>query len=78
MKERVTVQVADDHLDRTEDVARQLRAAGMEVDQVLGNVGIITGSIDSERRADLGEVPGVAGVESERTFQVAPPDSDVQ
>lgn len=61
-----------------EPVAEQLRAAGMTVEQVLGAVGIITGSIDAERRASLAAVPGVVAVELDRPVQLAPPDSEIQ
>ena len=61
-----------------EPVAEQLRAAGMTVEQVLGAVGIITGSIDAERRASLAAVPGVVAVELERHIQLPPPDAEIQ
>ena len=59
-------------------VAEQLRAAGMTVERVLGAVGIVTGSVDSERRASLAAVPGVVAVEPDRPIQLAPPDAEVQ
>jgi hypothetical protein len=61
-----------------EPVAAQLRAAGMTVERVLGAVGVITGSVDSERRASLAAVPGVVAVELDRPVQLAPPDSAIQ
>ncbi len=70
--------VGDDHLGDLNEVAEQLRSAGMNVDQVLATVGIITGSVPSVRRAALERTPGVAAVEDEHTFQIAPPDAEVQ
>ena len=61
-----------------ERVAERLQAAGMTVEQVLGAVGIITGSVDSERRASLAAVPGVVAVERERRIQLPPPDAEIQ
>ena len=61
-----------------EGVAEQLRAAGMTVEQVLGAVGIITGSVDAERRASLAAVPGVIAVELEQRIQLPPPDAEIQ
>ena len=61
-----------------EPVAEQLRAAGMTVEQVLSAVGIITGSVDAERRASLAAVPGVVSVEIDRPIQLAPPDAEIQ
>jgi hypothetical protein len=75
---KVTVTVADDHLDSTDALAEQLRAAGMRVDQVMGAVGIITGSVPPAHRSSIESLPGVAAVEDETTFQLAPPDAEVQ
>ena len=61
-----------------EQVAEQLRAAGMTVEQVLSAVGIVTGSVDSERRASLAAVPGVVAVELDRPVQLGPPDAEIQ
>jgi hypothetical protein len=74
MDERITVTVSDD----ADAVAEQLRAAGMNVDQILRAAGIITGSVAAGQRASLTDVPGVASVEVEQTFQIAPPDAEVQ
>ncbi len=78
MDEKITVTVDDDHVAQVAGVAEELAAAGMNVEQVLGMVGIITGSAPSERRAELERLPGVAAVETEHTFQIAPPDAEVQ
>jgi hypothetical protein len=78
MASRITVTIADDHLGRATEVADQLRAAGMTVEQVLGTVGIITGSVEAGQRASLQAVPGVVAVEEETTFQIAPPDAEIQ
>ena len=78
MTSKITVTVDDDHLTQVHDVAERLRAAGMTVDQVLGSVGMITGSVDPSKRPSVAAVPGVASVEEETTFQIAPPDAEVQ
>ncbi len=75
---KVTVTVADDHLAQTAAVAEQLRAAGMNVGEVLEALGVITGWMPAEQRATIEALPGVAAVEGETTFQLAPPDSEVQ
>ncbi|MDP1848019.1 MAG: hypothetical protein Q8K79_09520 [Solirubrobacteraceae bacterium] len=74
MIESIIVTVAGE----AEPVAEQLRAAGMTVDRVLGAVGIVTGSVDSERRASLAAVPGVVAVELDRPVGLAPPDAEIQ
>lgn len=78
MDEKITVTVDDDHVAQVDGVAEELKAAGMNVDQVLGAVGVITGSVPSERRAVLERLPGVTAVETEQQFQIAPPDAEVQ
>ena len=75
---KVTVTVADDRLGDEESLAEELRAAGMHVDQVLGGVGIITGSVAPDQRGSLGSIAGVAAVEEETTFQLPPPDAEIQ
>ena len=74
MIESVIVTVSGD----AEQVGEQLRAAGMTVERVLGAVGIITGSIEAERRAALSAVPGVVAVELEQRIQLPPPDAEIQ
>jgi len=74
----VTVTVADSHAGDIDEVAERLRRAGMRVDGALGALGVITGSVDVARLAALGELPGVAAVEQQTGFQIAPPDADVQ
>ncbi len=74
MDENITVAVSGD----ADAVAEKLRAAGMHVDRVLGAAGIITGSVAAGMRTRLADVPGVASVEAEHTFQIAPPDAEIQ
>lgn len=78
MPDSITVTVDDDHLDGIEGLADQLRAAGMQVHQVLGTIGIITGEVTDAQRPAVARVPGVAAVEDQQVFQLPPPDSDIQ
>lgn len=78
MHDRITVTVHDDHLERIEELADKLRAAGMQVDQVLPAVGAITGSATESARPVIAALPGVAAVEDEHRFRAPPPDSDIQ
>jgi hypothetical protein len=78
MRRHVTVTVAGSHAGALEDVAEALRAAGLEVEQVLGALGVITGSAEESALASIEALPGVASVEEQTTFQLAPPDADVQ
>lgn len=74
----VSVSVANGSAKRVSEVARRLEHAGLEVEQELVEVGVVTGSIDAEKAESLGEVEGVSYVERSRQFRIAPPDSDIQ
>ncbi|MBS1786799.1 MAG: ketohydroxyglutarate aldolase [Acidobacteria bacterium] len=77
-KVNLTVSVADDHLKDFSDVVARCRKAGMSIEQEMKSIGTITGSIDEAALEKLSRVKGVSQVEPERSFQIAPPDSDVQ
>jgi hypothetical protein len=74
----VSVSVADGSVDRFSEVVSRLREAGLEIEQELEEIGVVTGSIDSEKAESLREVEGVSHVERSREFRIAPPDSDIQ
>ncbi|WP_132619888.1 hypothetical protein [Saccharopolyspora aridisoli] len=70
--------VRDDQLAEIDELAKELRLAGMRVDQVLGEIGVITGSLPADRLTSAQRLPGVTAIERETSFQVPPPDEDVQ
>lgn len=74
----VTVSVDDEHLPTITEVAAALRACGMDVKQVLEDVGAITGTVPQDVRESLNAVVGVAHVADERHVQLPPPDASVQ
>ena len=74
----VSVSVADGSMDRFSEVVRRLKDAGLDIEQELGEIGVVTGSIDPEKTEALREIEGVSHVERFREFQIAPPDSDIQ
>ena len=74
----ISVTVDDEHLARIGDVAADLRANGMQVDQVLGGLGVISGSVPEDRQQSLQNVAGVTSVEASNHFQIPPPDAPVQ
>lgn len=76
MTDPVTVTLADG-VDIGAVVAR-LESAGLTVDHVLDAIGVITGSVAREDRAAIEGLDGVLAVEDDHTFQLPPPDSDVQ
>jgi methylmalonyl-CoA mutase cobalamin-binding subunit len=77
-KVQVLVSVDDEHMSQLDKVAQRCREAGLEVDQALGAVGIITGSIPQSKMSSLSAVKGVASVERGQDYQIAPPDSEIQ
>ena len=76
--EHVVVTVDEMYVDRIQEVVDALRQAGLDVNQVLGTSGIITGNVEPSKRAILASVPGVVAVEEDQTVQLAPPDSTIQ
>jgi len=73
---RVNVTVDEEHLETIDEVADELRARGMEVDQVLTSIGIVTGT--AEDPDALRGVPGIQSVDLEEERGVAPPDWEIQ
>lgn len=74
----VTVTVDREHLAAISDVAEALRATGMQVDQVLGDVGMVLGSIEADAEQSVRAVEGVQSVDRSLEFRLPPPDSAVQ
>jgi hypothetical protein len=74
----VIVTVDQAHLPDIQEVGEELRRRGMEVEQILAAVGIISGNVSDGGQSQLEEVPGVASVSDQLTHRIAPPDSDIQ
>jgi hypothetical protein len=74
----VTVSVDEAHVSNMDEVVAGLAAAGMEDVKSLGAIGAISGHVDSGRLAGLSQVPGVAAVEREHSYQLPPPDAKIQ
>ncbi len=78
---RVTVTVDDAHLESIGQVAQALRDRGMQVEEVLDAVGVITGVLPDtgpQTLADVQAVEGVASVDAELHYQLPPPDAEIQ
>ena len=75
---RLSVSVEDAQLTRFPEVVRACKQAGMKVEEQMEAIGVISGEIDAAKLDDLRRVRGVAHVEEERSFRIAPPESDVQ
>ena len=74
----VTVTVDEAHAGAIDEVAARLRDAGMDIDRVLGAIGVITGAVPASRLHVIEAVEGVASVEEQTSFKLPPPDAEVQ
>jgi len=77
-KTSVTIAIADNHLDHILEVAQHLREAGLKVEHIMDAVGVITGSCQTCELEKVAQVDGVASVEAEEQYQLAPPNSPIQ
>ena len=75
---RVSVSVDDEHLGTMAAVADALRGRGMQVEQVMDQLGIISGVMPDSAREAVLAVEGVLSVDDSQGFQLPPPDSPVQ
>ncbi|WP_026819292.1 hypothetical protein [Arthrobacter castelli] len=75
---KITVTVAEPYLSQIGGVADQLRSAGMEIDQVLDALGMITGSVSAGRLAAVEALDGVASVDQPMGFELPDPGDEVQ
>jgi hypothetical protein len=74
----VTVTVDEAHAGAIDEVAARLRDAGMDIDRVLGAIGVITGSVAASQIPLVEAAEGVASVEEQTSFKLPPPDAEVQ
>jgi hypothetical protein len=75
---QLSVTVDDGHLPAIDEVVARLRARGMDVEQVLEGLGVITGTAPSGARDALTAVEGVVSVDEQLTHRLPPPDAPVQ
>jgi hypothetical protein len=73
-----SVTVDDGHLAEMDAVARALSASGMQVERVLGTLGLITGRAPVDARPTLLAVDGVTSVDEQLRVRLPPPDAPVQ
>jgi hypothetical protein len=77
-KVNLSVSIKDEHLPRFTELVDRIRKAGLEVDQELKSLGVVTGRIESDKVQDLRNLSEVANVEESHTFQIPSPESKVQ
>jgi hypothetical protein len=59
-------------------VVAALRKAGVEVEEAMGELGMVTCRASAEQAAAIRKMEGVSGVLVQGTIDIGPPDSDVQ
>ena len=74
----VIVSVDESRLSEFPKIVQAMRGAGLKVEEEMAAVGVVAGSVESDALPKLRQVDGVAQVERSRSYNVAPPDSDVQ
>ena len=77
-RKKYSVSIADGHLDRMAEIAREAEAAGLQIESRLEAVGVLTGSAMPEAVDRLRGIPGIEEVEEEREVRIAPPGSRIQ
>ena len=60
------------------EVKKKLTESGFAVDQVLDDIGIITGTSSDEDAERLRSVDGVTDVSPDQIVDIGPPDADIQ
>ena len=65
----ISVSVDDEYLDKILEVAADLQAAGVNVENIMPILGVITGSVESTQIDTLSKVNGVNAVEVTKTFR---------
>ena len=74
----VSISVDEQYRDKLSEVIENCKKLGLNIEQQLDAIGIITGSIDSGKIDELKQVQGVSKVELSREIRIAPPDSEIQ
>ena len=70
--------VQEDHLDRIAEVVQGLNAKGFHVEQVLADIGMITGYTEDASTIGTVRVKGINSLEPDRSVGISPPDSPIQ
>ena len=80
MASRVAVMISVDNKNPgdTARVAGRLREKGVEVDEVLEELGTITARHHDDKLAELSSIEGVKRVERQGRVQLPPPGSKIQ
>ena len=75
---QICVSVDEAHLSQIQQIVEQLESSGMVVEQTLSSIGVINGSVNSEQLDRLAQIEGVTNVEPQQSYQLNPPNSEIQ
>jgi hypothetical protein len=75
---KISVSIKDENLSEIERISQNLQSHGLNVEQTLLNIGMITGSIETHLVDSLYQIHGVKQVERQESYQLPLPDSDIQ
>jgi hypothetical protein len=78
MADKITITATDDQMGRIDELAERLRRAGMQVEQILGPIGMITGTATPAQRSAIKTFTGIAAIEDDTHFQLPDPGADTQ
>jgi hypothetical protein len=70
------IAVDDATVPRLSELVTRLQEAGFQVTRKL-EIGVIIGSVEEANLPQIRSLPGVVGVEEDRTIQLPSPESDV-
>lgn len=65
----ICVSVDSQYLDKILEVVANLQATGMNVENIMPILGVITGSVESTQMDTVSQIEGVNAVEVSRTFK---------
>jgi hypothetical protein len=65
----IIISVDDEHLETILEVVSALEAVGMKVENIMPEVGVISGSIDAAKSEALSNIEGVEYVEISRNMK---------
>lgn len=74
----ITVTVGPDSLREIDRIAEELRAGGMQVQRVLHELGLITGTMPDGQRGVLTRIDGVQSIDQDKHVEIPPPESEMQ
>ncbi len=74
----ITIAIGNRYLSKFDAIVSSCEAVGLQVSQKLTQLGLIIGRIKADKIAELQQIEGITAVEQSRSYQLPPPESDLQ